>query len=110
MAQVGVNNEAVAVGPGQVVEPGDKEKVMADTLATLATLASLVNGDEKMDINSAMLKMQPEGFSQEESVTRDIQHVELLMDNHVQGVAVKAGNGGILEQVRDVEVVVSQPG
>ena len=114
VAPVSSSNEAVSVEQAAAVG-GDEERVMADTLATLATLASLVNGDEKMDINSAMLKMQPEGFSQEESVTRDIQHVELLMDNHVdgeqlQGVEVKAGNGGILEQVRDVEVVVSQPG
>merc|ERR1719400_1873913 len=106
MAQVGVNNEAVAVGPGQVVEPGDKEKVMADTLATLATLASLVNGDEKMDINSAMLKMEESGAS------RDIQHVELVVKDQVggeKGVEVKEGGGSILEQVKDVEVVVSQP-
>merc|ERR1719151_377425 len=95
VAPVSSSNEAVSVEQAAAVG-GDEERVMADTLATLATLASLVNGDEKMDINSAMLKMQPEGFSQEESVTRDIQHVELLMDNHVdgeqlQGVEVKAG-------------------
>ena len=115
VATVSSNNEAVGVEPTGVAG-GNEERVMADTLATLATLASLVNGDEKMDINSAMLKMQPEGVSQEESAARNIQHVELLMDNHVdeeklQGVVeVKEGNGGILEQVRDLEVVVSQPG
>ena len=107
VAQVGVNNEAVAVEPGQVAEPGDEEKVMADTLATLATLASLVNGDEKMDINSAMLKMEESGAS------RDIQHVELVVKDQVggeKGLEVKEGGGSILEQVKDVEVVVSQPG
>ena len=104
---VSSSSEAVSVEQTGAVG-GDEERVMADTLATLATLASLVNGDEKIDINSAMLKMQPEGFSQEESGTRDIQHVELVMSNHADGE--KGGNGGILEQVRDVEVVVSQPG
>ena len=114
VAPTSSGNEGVSVDATDVVGR-DEERVMADTLATLATLASLVNGDEKMDINSAMLKMQPEGFSQEESGTRDIQHVELVMNNQadgdgekVEGVEVKGG--GILEQVRDVEVVVSQPG
>ena len=113
VAPVSSGNELVSVD-GTGVVGGDEERVMADTLATLATLASLVNGDEKMDINSAMLKMQPEGFSQEESGTKDIQHVELVMNNHADGGeklhGVEVKGGGILEQVRDVEVVVSQHG
>ena len=108
----------VAPVVNETVEPvpavaGTEERVMADTadtLATLATLASLVNGDEKMDINSAMLRMQPEGFSQEVTGPRNIQHVELVMNDQLESKKLPGDVGGILEQVRDVEVVVSRPG
>ena len=46
-------------------ETNMESRVMADTLATLATLASLVNGDEKLDLKRAMMEMQPEGFAEE---------------------------------------------
>ena len=86
-----------------------ESRVMADTLATLATLASLVNGDETMDINSAMAKMQPEA-----AASGEVQDVELILtedvataENGQQEGGDKVGEDGILEQVQDVEIVVN---
>ena len=80
-------------------ETNMESRVMADTLATLATLASLVNGDEKLDLKRAMMEMQPEGFVEE---MPEEAHEERSGETP-QEVAMVEHSGG-----QGVEVVVAE--